>query len=80
MTLEVHGKVARLSVADSGVGVDPGIRGRLFEPFVTTRNEGTGLGLAISRMIVERHGGQLLAFPANPRGAIFQVVLPFRKH
>ena len=35
-----------------------------------------GLGLAICRMIVERHEGELSFSPANPRGAIFRVVLP----
>jgi signal transduction histidine kinase len=69
-----------VAVEDSGSGIDPEKSSTIFDAFVTTKRHGTGLGLAISRMIVERHGGQLLAFPANPRGAIFQVVLPFRKH
>jgi K+-sensing histidine kinase KdpD len=35
-----------------------------------------GLGLAICRLIVERHNGQISAWPAQPRGTIFQVILP----
>lgn len=48
-----------LSVEDTGRGVPEDLRGRIFEPFVTTRSDGTGLGLAISRRIAEDHGGAL---------------------
>jgi K+-sensing histidine kinase KdpD len=40
--------------------------------------QGMGLGLAICRMIVERHDGKISASPAQPRGTLFQVVLPIR--
>jgi signal transduction histidine kinase len=53
VTLETHGKLARLTVADSGVGVDASIRSRMFEPFVSTRDTGTGLGLAIVKSMLE---------------------------
>lgn len=53
VTLETHGKLARLTVADSGVGVDASIRSRMFEPFVSTRDTGTGLGLAVVRSMLE---------------------------
>jgi signal transduction histidine kinase len=51
----------RFSVSDSGRGIDPAIREKLFAPLVTTKTvgEGNGLGLSISKMIVEAHGGRL---------------------
>jgi two-component system sensor kinase FixL len=65
-----------LSVSDVGPGLDPAIRGRLFEPFATTKPEGTGLGLAISRSIIESHGGQLAWRENQPRGSCFYFRLP----
>ncbi len=66
-----------LGVADSGPGVEPAIRGRLFQPYVTTRavGEGTGLGLAISRKIMLDHGGDLELLTGTG-GACFQLVFP----
>ncbi|MGQ0589493.1 MAG: sensor histidine kinase [Sphingosinicella sp.] len=54
---EEDGKV-RIEIADSGVGL-PADRGRLTEPYMTTRTKGTGLGLAIVKKIVEEHFGQI---------------------
>jgi len=65
----------RLALQDDGSGVDPALRERLFDPFVTGRAGGTGLGLAISRRMVERQGGTLVNVP-SPRGARFEVRLP----
>lgn len=56
---EHSGAALRLTVADTGPGVAPDLRGTLFEPFVTGRADGTGLGLAIARELVEAHGGRL---------------------
>ena len=63
-------------VEDSGPGIHPQQLDSIFDAFVTTKPDGMGLGLAICRMIVERHGGQLSALPAHPRGSIFRFVLP----
>jgi two-component system nitrogen regulation sensor histidine kinase NtrY len=48
-----------VDVADTGVGLSPELRERIFEPYVTTRPRGTGLGLAIVKRIVEDHHGRL---------------------
>ncbi|TGV62378.1 HAMP domain-containing histidine kinase, partial [Mesorhizobium sp. M2D.F.Ca.ET.160.01.1.1] len=53
-----------------------GRNARIFDPFVTTKASGIGLGLAICRMIVEQHGGHLLASSERDQGARFEVVLP----
>ena len=65
-----------LTVDDSGPGIDPSIRNRLFEPLVTTRAGGIGLGLALVRRVVERHGGKVSASRGPLGGARFTVVLP----
>lgn len=66
------------TVDDSGTGIPDAIRGRLFEPFVTTKSEagGTGLGLAICAGIIRDHGGVIEAASAPGRGARFTIRLP----
>jgi two-component system, NtrC family, sensor histidine kinase HydH len=66
----------RVAVEDTGPGVDPEIRRRLFEPLVTTKDKGIGLGLALVRRIVERHGGSISYQPRRGGGASFVVSLP----
>jgi two-component system, OmpR family, sensor histidine kinase CreC len=65
-------------VRDHGGGVDPAIRDRLFERFVTTRHGdgGTGLGLAIVRAVAELHGGRAELRETGPRGSVFALSLP----
>jgi two-component system sensor kinase FixL len=65
-----------VSVRDSGIGLDPHVRGRLFEPFFTTKPEGMGLGLSISRRIVEAHGGLLWVTTNDDHGVTFRFTLP----
>ena len=59
VALNVDGSRAEITIADNGIGL-PEDRARLFEPYVTTRDEGTGLGLPIVKKIIEEHGGSLL--------------------
>lgn len=65
-----------LTVADSGAGIDPENRERIFEPLFTTKESGMGMGLAICRSIVESHGGRLWMTPREPHGVAFHVFLP----
>jgi len=66
-----------ISIQDSGKGIDARMIDSIFDAFVTTKAKGKGLGLAISKMIIERHGGQLVASSAgNESGAIFEMILP----
>lgn len=53
------GDAVEIRIADNGIGL-PEDRARLFEPYVTTRDEGTGLGLPIVKKIIEEHGGTLV--------------------
>lgn len=75
--IEPMGRVAIISVADSGPGVPEQERERVFEPFHTTKEEGTGLGLPIARRIVTEHGGTLSLTQAKGGGAKFTITLPF---
>jgi signal transduction histidine kinase len=66
-----------LSVIDSGPGVAPAQRERIWEPFFTTRQRGTGLGLAIVRKRIEEVGGRArLAPQRRGEGARFELVVP----
>ena len=67
---------ARIRVADTGTGIPPEIRGRLFTPFASSKPTGTGLGLSISRRIIEEHGGQLTGGNRPEGGACFTITLP----
>ena len=74
---------ARLSITDSGVGIEPAMLPQVFEPFhqadstSTRAQQGLGLGLAIVRQLVEAHGGRARAESAGRgRGATFVVELP----
>ena len=60
----------------SGTGLGGEDKDRIFEPFFTTKSSGTGVGLTICRVIIESHGGSLVALTNEPYGAIFEVTLP----
>lgn len=69
----------RVTVADTGEGISPNIRARLFEPFQTTKEQtGTGLGLWVSKGIIEKHGGHIRMRSRReaPHGTVFAVWLP----
>ena len=67
-----------LRVHDTGPGVPEDVRERLFEPFVTGREEGTGLGLAIVREIARAHGGEARLL-ASASGTTFEIEVPWRR-
>ena len=66
----------RLSVKDSGVGIDSEIEKKLFEAFYTTKGDGMGIGLSVSRSIVQQHQGRLWAIRNEGPGATFAFSIP----
>jgi signal transduction histidine kinase len=80
---DASGRIAELSVADTGVGIAPADLRRIFEPFFTTKTGpdasgqgGTGLGLSVCRDIVESHHGRLRAESRLGQGTSFTLRLP----
>jgi two-component system NtrC family sensor kinase len=71
-------RYARITIADTGEGMDEHILSLIFEPFFTMRDagRGTGLGLTITRKIIEEHGGFVRAESAQGKGSVFSLYLP----
>jgi PAS domain S-box-containing protein len=74
--LGAHGETVELVVADSGHGIPPEDKDRLFLPHFSTRQRGTGLGLAIAGRIVAEHHGTIRVEDNQPQGARFVIRLP----
>jgi signal transduction histidine kinase len=66
----------RVTVADTGVGIEPQHLDRMFEPFFTTKTHGTGLGLPITRRIVQEHNGLITVQSEPKKGTTFSILLP----
>jgi two-component system C4-dicarboxylate transport sensor histidine kinase DctB len=79
VSARTEGERVLVRVADSGPGLAPAVRERLFEPFFTTQpvGEGMGLGLVISQHIVHEFGGALRCVE-SPSGAVFEFDLPLQ--
>ena len=74
----VPGQFVRLTVSDTGTGIDEEIKGKIFEPFFTTKelNKGSGLGLALTYGIVKQHGGYIDVETLLRKGTTFKIYFP----
>jgi len=72
------GKFVKISIADTGIGMDEDVRQRIFEPFFSTKGmgRGTGLGLASTYGIIQNHGGFINVESEKDAGTTFQIYLP----
>ena len=67
--------IATVTVRDAGSGIPDLVRGRLFEPFVTTKRGGLGLGLAIAQSMIEAHHGRIVC-EASSSGTEVRISIP----
>lgn len=70
------GRATGITISDTGCGITPQMQARIFEPFVTTKEDGTGLGLSICAQLVQQHHGTITVESQPGRGSTFRVVLP----
>jgi signal transduction histidine kinase len=73
---DASGSTVILEVCDDGVGIDPSIRDRVFDPFVSTKRDGVGLGLVNAKAVIESHGGTIALFAAEPKGTCARITMP----
>ena len=66
----------RVSIADTGSGIDPANIERIFKPMFTTKERGMGVGLSICHSIIENHNGRIWVSAAPGKGSIFHFELP----
>jgi two-component system nitrogen regulation sensor histidine kinase NtrY len=71
-------QMVHLEVSDNGGGIPDEDKGRLFEPYYSTKKSGTGLGLTIVNAIVADHNGYIRVRDNKPRGTTFHIELPVR--
>jgi two-component system nitrogen regulation sensor histidine kinase NtrY len=71
-------QIVRLEISDDGRGIPDEDKGRLFEPYFSTRKSGTGLGLTIVNAIISDHNGYIRVRDNKPKGTTFLIELPVR--
>jgi signal transduction histidine kinase len=65
-----------IEICDDGVGIDPKLLDKVFDPFFSTKREGVGLGLVNAKAVVEGHGGRISLAARGPRGTCAHIDLP----
>jgi signal transduction histidine kinase len=77
---EAAGAAARLHVLDTGKGIPPEDREKIFKPFYSTKTRGSGLGLAIVDRIVKEHKGEIAVESAVGKGTKLTIALPVHEY
>lgn len=78
VSVELAGQKAKISISDTGCGIQEEIKDKIFEPFFSTKKEGTGLGLNIVKQIIDQHGGKLEFTTEVGKGTSFYLFLPLK--
>ena len=76
VTSSMAGESIILTISDSGPGIAPEVRGKIFDPYFTTKPDGTGIGLSLSHRIVTDDGGSLTVGESDLGGAEFRIEIP----
>ncbi len=76
---EASAQSLRITITDSGKGIDEAVINRIFQPFFTTKTKGTGLGLSITKRLIEQHGGSIRVQNSPGGGALFTIMIPIRQ-
>jgi signal transduction histidine kinase len=72
-------EAVRIEFTDTGSGIPPEVMARLFEPFLTTKEQGSGLGLSVSYSIIQAHHGHISVKSQPGAGSTFTILLPVRQ-
>jgi PAS domain S-box-containing protein len=70
------GRYVKITIEDTGIGILPEHRSRIFDPYFTTKQRGSGLGLATSYSIIKKHHGQITVESEPGKGSTFRIYLP----
>lgn len=70
------GRYVEVRISDTGAGIPDRIKGRIFDPYFSTKPKGSGLGLTMCYSIIQKHGGHILVASAEGRGTTFTLFLP----
>jgi signal transduction histidine kinase len=68
-----------LTFSDSGPGIAPEAKDKIFDPYFTTKSDGSGIGLSLSHRIVTDHGGSLTVADSELGGAEFRIEIPLKE-
>lgn len=79
LTLSARAHTACLDLADTGTGIAPDIEARIFDSFLSGREDGTGLGLAIAKRVMLSHHGDLALLHTGPAGTTMRLTLPLAR-
>jgi len=70
---------ARIEITDTGIGIPPDVRNRIFEAYFSSKKGGTGLGLAMTKRIIEEHKGSIAVHSEPGKGTSFTILLPLNE-
>lgn len=66
----------KIDIEDTGVGIQPNLIDKIFDPYFTTKQAGSGLGLAITQSIITKHNGHISVKSTPGKGTVFTIILP----